>query len=63
MFAGSARPGMTWRDVTVMSVEETNILQIHADVVTTARALLNETMLGDGRVHPKAHPDLFENYP
>ena len=38
MFAGSARPGMTWRDVTVMSVEETNILQIHADVVNTARA-------------------------
>ena len=44
-----------------MSVEEKHILQIHADVVKTAQALLNETMLGDGRVHPKAHPDLLEH--
>ena len=60
-FAGSARPGMTWRDVTVMSMEEISILQIHADVVNTARALLNETVLGYGRVHAKAQPDLLEH--
>ena len=61
MCARRARPGLTWKDVTVMSVEEISIVQIHVDVVNTARALLNETVIGDGRVHAKAHPDLLEH--
>ena len=52
---------MKWQDVTVLHVEESHVLQLHADVVGTARALLNGSMLGDDHVHPKAHPDLLEH--
>ena len=52
---------MKWQDVTVLHVEESHVLQLHADVVGTARPLLNGTMLGDNRLHPKAHPDLLEH--
>ena len=61
MLIECARAEMKWQDVTVLRVEESHILQLHADMVDTARSLLNGTMMGDNRLHPKAHPDLLEH--
>ena len=52
---------MKWQDVTVLHIEESHVLQLHADVVDVARSLLNETMLGDNRLHLKAQPALLKH--
>ena len=44
-----------WKDQTVLRAADQNILMISADVVKTANALLNETVLGPGNLHPKSH--------
>ena len=61
MLIACAGADMRWQDVTVLHIEESHVLQLHADVVDVARSLLNETMLGDHRLHPKAHPALLEH--
>ena len=52
---------MKWRNVTVLNIEESNVMQLHCDVVVVARSLLNETTMGTHHLHPKAHPALLDH--
>ena len=61
LYARRAKLVLTWKDVTVMTAQELSIVQVNADIVETAKALLNGIALGEGIIHAKAHPDLLEH--